>query len=76
MHRLLDRPGWTNRCDTYDTYYKTINDFEVIVSKHISKTKWSCTLVQWLDSKDSDEIVIREDCTFEWIVYLTNLLEK
>ena len=76
MCRLSDL-GWRNRCDTFDTYYKKINDYEVCVSKHINSKSWSVTLVEWDESgNNSDEITINYDATFDWVVQLTEVLSN
>lgn len=76
MCRLSDL-GWRNRCDTFDTYYKKINDYEVCVSKHINSKSWSVTLVEWDESGNhSDEITINYDATFDWVIQLTEVLSN
>ena len=66
-----------NRCDTFDTYYKKINDYEVCVSKHINSKSWSVTLVEWDESGNhSDEITINYDATFDWVIQLTDVLSN
>ena len=76
MHNLCQL-GWLNRCDTFDSYYKKINHYEIVVSRHISEEKWQCTLVEWNENgTDSDEITISYDCDFYFVTEITNLLTK
>ncbi len=67
--------GWNSRFDTFETYYKKIGDYEIIVSKHISETKWDCTLVEW-NEEVINEITLNSDYDFEWIIKLVDVLEK
>ena len=73
--RRLSELGWQNRCDTFDTYYKKINNYEIVVSKHIKETKWQVTLVLH-DGGFEDEITINEDAKLEWIISITELLSN
>ena len=73
MRKLSDL-GWKTRFDTFETYWKEINDYEIIVSKHINSKSWDCTLVQHFDENGSDEININCDATFDWVIKLVDLL--
>ena len=76
MCRLSDL-GWRNRCDTYDAYYKKINDYEVCVSKHINSKEWSVTLIEWDGGGiNSDEITINYDANIDWVIQLTEVLSN
>jgi hypothetical protein len=76
MTRLSDL-GWKNQFDTFDTYYKKINNYEVIVSKHIDSKCWSVTLVSWDESRNySDEITMNYNATFDWVIQLTEVLSN
>ncbi len=73
----LSEMGWSNRCDTYDTYSKKINDYEIMVHKHINSKDWQCTLVEWNENGSlSDEITINYDASFEWVVSIAELLSN
>jgi len=72
MNGLLEL-GWENRCDTFDTYYKKINDYEVCVSQHTTEKHWTVTLVHWHDN-ETNEIAINYDATFEWVVAISEML--
>ena len=76
MCRLSDL-GWKNRCDTYDAYYKKINDYEVCVSKHINSKEWSVTLIEWDEGgRNSDEITINYDANIDWVIQLSEVLSN
>lgn len=75
MSQLSNLEGWTNRCDTYDTYYKKINDYEICVTKYINSTKWEVVLIEWdAHGSQSNEIPLNYNATFEWVIKLTELL--
>lgn len=74
MNRLIGL-GYYNRFDTYDVYTKEINNFQITVSKHITKHKWQCVLVEWHEGgNDSDEITLSFDCSYEWVCDLDKVL--
>lgn len=77
MYKLLDY-GFTNRCDTFDTYYKEIKEnLELCIFKHIKDKNWSCSLIQNIHEYNlNDEITISYDCTFEWVMDLEKILTK
>ena len=75
IEETLDKLGFRHRYDTFFTYWKEIDDYEIIFSKHISNTDWVCTLVSH-DTDHSDEITINYNCTTEWALNIVKLLEE
>jgi hypothetical protein len=72
MDKLIEL-GWKWRYDTFETYWKQIYNYEIIVSKHIKYEKaWTCTLVK--NEGGNDEITISHDCSFEWVKKIEDLL--
>lgn len=69
----LTHLGFTNRCDTFDTYSKKLEDYTIHVSKYINDKHWVCTLT---DNDGNDEITINYDTTLKWIIELENILSK
>lgn len=77
MQKLSDL-GWKTRFDTFETYWKEINDYEIVVSKHINSKSWDCTLVQhfdeYTDKMESAEVTINLNATFDWVIKLVDIL--
>jgi len=73
MNKLLEL-GWNHRYDTFETYYKKIGDYEIIVSKHINSKTWDCVLVQYCEIDESCEITVNNNATLEWVISFTKLL--
>lgn len=71
----LSSLGWKNQCDTFDTYYKKIGDYEILVSKHIKSRYWTVSLID-RGFQVSPEITINRNATFEWVVELTGILSN
>lgn len=72
MDKLVEL-GWKFRYDIFETYWKQIHNYEIIVSKHIKYEKaFTCTLVKY--EGGNDEITISHDCSFEWVKKIEDLL--
>lgn len=69
MGVLSIKLGWQHRLDTFDTYFTKIGNYEIVVSKHNSETKWSCVLIQ-----DDNEIKLSENTTVTDVLKIHNLL--
>lgn len=72
----LTKHNFKAHYDTFESYMLNIDDFNIIIDKHINETKYKCWIVSNYDGVKSDEICINDDCTFEWIMDLVELLKN
>lgn len=73
----LTNHGFKARYDTYESYMLNIDDYNIIINRHIKNTKFQCWLVENYDGNEkSSEICINEDCDFEWVLNLVELLKN
>ena len=70
----LDELGWQHEYTNFISYFKKIQDYEIFVSKHVNETKWVVTLIKW-DNRSSEEIIINNNATLDWVINITKLLE-
>lgn len=72
----LTKYGFKPRYDTFESYMLNIEDLNIIVDKHNKETKFKCWLINNYDGTKSDEICVNDDCTFEWVMSLVELLKN
>lgn len=70
MKRLIDL-GWSSRLDTFETYYKSIDDYQIFVGRHIEQDPFWVTLIY-----HECEIIVNYDADFDWVVSLDKLLSN
>lgn len=68
----LTNLGWYNVYDTFESYYKKINDYEVCVSKHINGDNW---IVSIQTEEEIEIITLNHDASFDWVIQLTDILQ-
>jgi len=74
MEEELVKRNWEHRFDIfalskYTTYWKTIGEYDLVISRHIKETKWTATLVD-----KENEITLNYDADIKWVLDLVELL--
>lgn len=73
MHRLKEL-GFKAEYNSYETYFKEIRNFQILVHKHVEEVKWTVTLIEHHEERDSEEIEVNDNATFEWVCMLVKVL--